>query len=104
MNNQERLEEIKDAYQKSHKHIGAYVSSKGIEWLIEQAERVQELERTITNKIMPEIERGYEQNQRYKQALEYIASIEFYEGTQGLYDDMSEASETAEDALRGDTE
>lgn len=87
-----------------------------LDWLIEQAERAQELElknkmydeaveedQNVKDRLADELKILTEQNKRYELALEYIASIEFYEGTQELYADMSEASEIAENALRGDT-
>ncbi|MCC2250050.1 hypothetical protein JUJ52_08730 [Virgibacillus sp. AGTR] len=72
-----RLEEIKEAYRLSHKEIGAYVNSEGIEYLIQQAERVQELE-TSRKEIAASFAETWQQNQRYKQALEEVL-FEAYE-------------------------
>jgi hypothetical protein len=78
----ERLEEIKNSYLEGlHRLFGAsWVSmpKENFDWLIQQAERVQELEQVIGD--LDENVAAFEtlwieekrKNQRYKQALEYI--------------------------------
>jgi hypothetical protein len=82
MSDKERLEEIKNSYLEGlHRLFGAsWVSmpKENFDWLIQQAERVQELEQVIGD--LDENVAAFEtlwieekrKNQRYKQALEYI--------------------------------
>jgi hypothetical protein len=82
MTDKERLEEIKNSYLEGlHRLFGAsWVSmpKENFDWLIQQAERVQELEQVIGD--LDENVAAFEtlwieekrKNQRYKQALEYI--------------------------------
>lgn len=89
MNDKERLEEIKNSYLEGlHRLFGAsWVSmpKENFDWLIQQAERVQELEKekdewkdTAQSYYMTNQELR-EQNKRYKQALEFYADEETYE-------------------------
>ncbi|KIO60211.1 hypothetical protein B4065_0137 [Caldibacillus thermoamylovorans] len=74
-----RLEDIKEAYRWTiDKSLVPRLSDSDTEWLIEQAERVEELEEerdewkdTAQSYYMTNQELR-EQNKRYKQALEYI--------------------------------
>ncbi|WP_346208375.1 hypothetical protein NSS91_07465 [Caldifermentibacillus hisashii] len=61
MTDKERLEDIKEKFMKYEYDYN--LSGDDIEWLIEQAERVQELK---------------EQNQRYREALEFYADQTIY--------------------------
>lgn len=64
MIDKERLEEIKEAYRWAiDNSLVPRLSDSDTEWLIEQAERVQELK---------------EQNQRYREALEFYADQTIY--------------------------
>lgn len=68
----ERLEEIKEIYRWAIENsIANRIADSDIEWLIEQAERVQDLK--IMLKVLEE------RNQRYKQALEYIRELAEYD-------------------------
>lgn len=68
----ERLEEIKEAYRWTiDNSLVPRLSDSDTEWLIEQAERVQDLK--IMLKVLGE------RNQRYKQALEYIRELAEYD-------------------------
>jgi len=67
-----------DATKDMHRR-GVRLSTESIDYLIEQAERAQGLENRIQNKILPEIEKGYEQNMRFREALEFYANAETYE-------------------------
>ncbi|KIO62110.1 hypothetical protein B4065_3330 [Caldibacillus thermoamylovorans] len=61
MTDKERLENIKEQYQWAIEHsLANRIDDSDIEWLIQQAKRVQELE---------------EQNQRYREALEEIRCL-----------------------------
>src|SRR5690625_41515 len=72
----ERLEEIKQYYSRMES-LDEYTQSD-IKWLIEQAERVQELEnenrilRTVAESNKYIGEQYLEQNKRYREALELI--------------------------------
>ena len=80
MSDKERLEEIKTWLNR-----GFDLTEEDIEWLIEQAERVQELE----SELNKQIEIGYKfegevydlakENKRYREALEFYADRENYE-------------------------
>lgn len=98
-----RLEEIKGYYQRYDANFG--LSGEQIDWLIEQAERVEELEEE--NKRLDRIinrasERniGYiEQNQRYKQALEEIRdSVTWDNAEDATYNAYQEASKALEES------
>src|SRR5699024_1048837 len=74
----ERLEEIRKDM--AFSNDDAVIKNSHYEWLIEQAERVQEL----NNLLNKEVEKGYkmegkiydfiEQNKRYREALEFYAN------------------------------
>lgn len=69
----ERLEEIKKKYFMYENYTGKVIMYHHVlEWLIEQAERVQELESRIADDehFVVEI---LEQNKRYREALEFYA-------------------------------
>ena len=64
-----RLEEIKEEYRDAIRVIG--IARKDIDYLIQQAERVEELEQKI--RVDSELfERQVKINNRYKQALELV--------------------------------
>lgn len=105
----ERLEELKEKYLnatviESINDVDVIaVDKKDIEWLIEQVERVQELERAykfgveqmenvvnMHNEKDIELRKTQMQNKRYREALKWCA---------GFYD-----SEIARQALRGETD
>lgn len=72
MTDKERLEEIKEAYRWTiDNSLVPRLSDSDTEWLIQQAERVQDLK--IMLKVLGE------QNQRYKQALEFYAERDNYQ-------------------------
>lgn len=66
--NKERLEDIKVRFSKA----SIFADTKDIQWLIEQAERVEELETELQKDVIKEW--GLmEQNKHYREALESIA-------------------------------
>lgn len=74
----ERLESIENTW---HTPIGdRFVSDEDIEWLIEQAERVEELEddkeylHELIDKTAKRLENLIEQNKRYREAIEKAKS------------------------------
>lgn len=72
MTDKNRLEEIKEIYRWAIENsIANRIADSDIEWLINQAERVQDLK--IMLKVLGE------RNQRYKQALEYIRELAEYD-------------------------
>lgn len=90
MNNKELLEKIKNQFNKGRTTIGSgacFVSDEHVEWLIQQAERVQELEEVLLQnkydkalyekKVIEWLELK-EENRRYKRALEFYADEENY--------------------------
>lgn len=78
MTDKERLKDIK-AVVENKNGIVERISHQDINWLIKQAERVQELEETVedyktVNKELHQRGRKIrKQNKRYKQALEFYA-------------------------------
>ena len=75
----ERLEEIKK--DKALSNDDAVIKNSHYEWLIEQAERVQELEDIIYQDARQDVIEGlYEENKRYREALEYIADNKIEHG------------------------
>src|SRR5690625_5094803 len=79
---EERLEAVKYAW-----HIDGDISDYHFYWLIEQAERVQELvEDNESLQILSRINRKesmrlHEQNKSYRKTLEFYANEEIYETT-----------------------
>ena len=74
----ERMDDIKEAYEMNKYDENYGLGMKDIEWLIEQAERVHELEENNKNlKVLRSINRKermiiHEQNKRYREALNEI--------------------------------
>jgi len=83
----ERLEEIKEEYRDAIRVIG--IARKDIDYLIQQAERVEELEKDIANYKKActswETVESYSRKeaQRYKQALELVEDELEYAKTTG---------------------
>lgn len=86
----ERLQDIKKKY--NYERLGEFIDVKPVnpyelKWLIEQAERVQELEKenkrledfieTIQNVHFVELQREKAENRRYREALEKITNDEY---------------------------
>lgn len=78
-----RLEEIKARQKDAAYLLGGTMIRADWNWLIEQAERVQELEKENENLLFDINHLYYHrillENQRYKQALEFYADEENYE-------------------------
>ena len=73
----ERLEEIKEQV----KYLQGDFLRDDLGWLIKQAERVQELEDIIYQDARQDVIEGlYEENKRYREALEYIADNKIEHG------------------------
>jgi hypothetical protein len=77
MTDKERLEEIKEKY--NYERLGEFIDTKPIspyelKWLIQQAERVQELELEVNDWR----DEAIKWNKRYKQALNFFADKEIY--------------------------
>lgn len=73
----ERLEEIKENWN----NVDWGIDKSDINWLVEQAERVQELEDIIYQDARQDVIEGlYEENKRYREALEYIADNKIEHG------------------------
>ena len=73
----ERLEEIKEQV----KYLQGDFLRDDLDWLIKQAERVQELEDIIYQDARQDVIEGlYEENKRYREALEYIADNKIEHG------------------------
>ncbi|MGY6765710.1 hypothetical protein ACW73O_11805 [Faecalibacterium prausnitzii] len=80
MSDKERLEEIKEAYRWTiDNSLVPRLSDSDTEWLIEQAERVEELEEEVEKQKnrkyikMRQRDDFMKKAQRYKQALEFYA-------------------------------
>ena len=77
----ERMDDIKEAYEMNKYDENYGLGMKDIEWLIEQAERVHELEENNKNlKVLRSINRKermiiHEQNKRYREAIKKSATI-----------------------------
>ncbi|WP_346206795.1 hypothetical protein NSS89_01310 [Caldifermentibacillus hisashii] len=82
MTDKERLEEIKEAYRWTiDNSLVPRLSDSDTEWLIEQAERVQEVEEELKElRAMYSVVNG--ERIRYKQALEFYADEEHYKDKQ----------------------
>jgi len=79
MTDKERLEEIKEKYME-HEYDFNLIKND-INWLIEQAERVQEVEEELKElRAMYSVVNG--ERIRYKQALEFYADEEHYKDKQ----------------------
>lgn len=75
MTDKERMEEIKEIYRWAIENsIANRIADSDIEWLIEQAERVEKLETqlSINTNNMKQLQK---ENERYKQALEEIRGL-----------------------------
>ena len=72
MTDKERLEDIKERFMKYEYDYN--LSGEDVEWLIEQAERVEKLETqlSINTNNMKQLQK---ENERYKQALEEIRGL-----------------------------
>lgn len=71
MKTKEKLEEIKTEYEwHIENELLPRTSDDNFEWLIKQAERVQELEADNYNMDV-ELEKLYKQNKRYREAIEF---------------------------------
>ena|SRR5690625_2484546 len=89
----ERLEEIKQYLVLLHNASDVDEETKDyifkdlkVEWLIEQAERVQELEDIIyKDERQAVLESMCEQNKRYREALEFYADEENYKPFDGIF-------------------
>lgn len=96
MTDKERLEIIKDKQMQMHA-----LSSFDVNWLIKQAERVQELANIIEQDHRQEVIEGiYIENKCYREALEYISKIEQPDG--GYVSRVEVAVEAATKALKSD--
>lgn len=113
----ERLKKIEDRYMK--REYDYALSSMDIDWLIQQAEKAQELEEVVNKaenhllrngkeimKLTNDIAELKYRNQRYKEALEFYAdennhgdSIEDFEYEPPIYHDNGEK---ARQALKGE--
>ncbi|MEL3959616.1 hypothetical protein NST17_20905 [Caldifermentibacillus hisashii] len=85
MTDKERLEEIKEIYRWAIENsIANRIADSDIEWLINQAERVEELEEEVEKQKnrkyikMRQRDDFMKKAQRYKQALEFYADPENY--------------------------
>ena len=100
MTDKERLEDIKERFVKYEYDYN--LNGEDVEWLIEQAERVEELEKDKNEYIRwwkDEARLGNElrdENQRYKQALEEIKNFTPVQDT----DSVVEIKGIAEEALK----
>lgn len=83
MSNEERLENISPIGFDQEGNV--LVNGQDYHFLLEQAEKAQELDNRIQNKILPEIEKGYKQNMRFREALEFYADKDNYKRP---YDDL----------------
>ena len=71
----ERLEEIKEQV----KYLQGDFLRDDLDWLIKQAERVQELEDIIYQDARQDVIEGlYEENKRYREALKFYADRDNY--------------------------
>ena len=71
----ERLEEIKENWN----NVDWGIDKSDINWLIKQAERVQELEDIIYQDARQDVIEGlYEENKRYREALKFYADRDNY--------------------------
>src|SRR5690625_1761166 len=107
----ERLEEIRDQLEESNSYDD---NSNGywynaIKWLIEQAERVHELEESIKGHIKvkqvlaDKLHDSRRRNKRYREALEFYAEEKNYEFDAFSYGvQLTDAGEVARKALEGD--
>jgi hypothetical protein len=94
-----RLEEIKKQRQKKSTALD-YIDLD-IDWLIQQAERVKELENL--NKLADDtIQIAKQENKRYKQALEEIEKANYWDYGEGYM--HQELQEIARKALKGESD
>ena len=122
----ERLEEIKKHRNEADNSTDEYEFEKinfynlHVDWLIEQAERVQELEGTVrhamkaidnTEAVRVKLINAEQQNKRYRKALEFYADEETYEtkfatDTDEIYDPFTlielDEGKKARKALEGE--
>ncbi|MEK4305873.1 hypothetical protein [Oceanobacillus sp. FSL K6-0251] len=104
----ERLEIIKDKQLQMHA-----LSTFDINWLIQQAEKVQELEKqwSFSQKFYDKkYQRLAEENQRYKEALEFYANPQIWKEGKLITDNRYEMplayndnGEKAQQALEGES-
>lgn len=116
MTNKERIERIKKNHEwgRGNYMVGP-VNSWDIDWLIEQAERVQEQEKTfeiLYHQYASQVKHFRDINQRYKKALEfYVDEDKWIKEDKGLpympdyhMEIESDMGEKARQALEGDSQ
>ena len=106
----ERLEEIQEL--EGYSGIGGYAvyfeNKKQFEWLKEQAKKVPKLERklSINTNNMKQLQ---QENQRFKEALEFYADEENYKGFHDIIRDrnvwmiLEDGGEKARQTMRGES-